>query len=407
MEHDRLPPQNIDAELSVLGSMLLEPAAILEAADVLRPGDFYRDTHQAIYRAIMALNDSGEPVDALTLIEELNRRGEFDKVGGDDAIRKILESPPHAANARYYAEIVHQKAIARELIEAGNAILRDGYSNSYSSDELRDRAEQLVFAVGQGRSSAAVPIGDLIREATRRIVDRAEGLAAPGLMTGFGDLDDLLGGLTPGNLVVLAARPGMGKTALALGLALHVAGHLGVGSLFVSLEMGGGELAERLLSNTVGIASSKIKVSRFLTDAERHRVAEMAPLFDGMPLWVDESPILTPTQVAATARRFKARHDIGLVVVDYLQLVSAEDERSPRQEQVAATSRRLKAMAKEIDAPVLVLAQLNRQSERREDRRPMLSDLRESGQIEQDADVVMLLHRPSITTPTTSPASPS
>lgn len=400
----KFPPRNLEAEQAVIGSMLLDPACLVEVSSILEAGDFHGDAHQVLYRAILSLHDDGRPFDAVTLIDELSRVGRLEKAGGEEVIRKALEQTPHAANAAYYAQIVRQRSVARRVVEAAHETLREGYSDGFTADELVDRAERRFFAIGQGRlREEAVPIGDLVRRAMLRIAERAEGFAASGLGTGYGDLDDLTGGLSPGNLVVLAARPGMGKTALALGIADHVAGSLDVGTLFVSLEMAGGELAERVLSARSGVPSTKIKAARFLSDEGRRSLDEAAPLIEGLPLWVDDSASLTPSQISASARRFKARHDIGLLVVDYLQIVVPEDDRQPRQEQVAGASRRFKALAKEIGCPVLVLAQLNRQPEQRADRRPVLSDLRESGQIEQDADLVILLHRPEYYDPIDKP----
>jgi replicative DNA helicase len=403
MDPLRLPPQNLDAELAAIGGMLLDRRAIFDVADVLAADDFYRDSHQVVFRAIMALHDAGSPVDAVTLVEELRRRGDFEKAGCDEVIRKALEDTPSAANAGYHAKIVRQKAIARSVVESANETLREVASGRYTSDELIDRAERRIFAIGGGRRPGrVVAIGDVLPAAMTRIFDRAEGLAVGGLATGYADLDSVLGGLSAGSMVVLAARPSMGKTAMALGIASHAASR-GVGSLFFSLEMGESEIVERLLSDWSGVSSSRLKAARFLTDGERQGLATVAAARRDVQLWLDDSGSPTATQVASTARRFKAQHDVGLLVVDYLQLVAADDEKAPRQEQVAATSRRLKALAKELGVPILVLAQLNRQSERREDRRPMLSDLRESGQIEQDADVVLLLHRPEYYDPNDKP----
>jgi replicative DNA helicase len=393
---DRLPPQNLEAELCVLGSVLLDNETLHDVVPLVRPEDFYRDSHQAIYRAIRDLYDLGKAIDAITLVEELNKRAEFEKVGGDDAIRKILEAPPHAANAKYYAQIVRQKAISRELIEGANEILRDGYSNNFSADELLQSAERRIFAIAEDQATGeTADVKDVLVTAMDRISAKAENRhAVSGVATGFHDLDEITGGFQGTQLVILAARPSMGKTALALNICEHVICELKKSVLFVSLEMGEVELVERLLSSRGRVDGYKIRTGKGLGTQEMAQLGRAYNELHKSPLFIDSTPARNMLQITANARRLKLRQDLGLIVLDYIQLVDAEESRDSRQEQIAKISRRLKQLARELNIPVIALSQLNRGVENREDRRPRMADLRESGAIEQDADLVLLLHRP-------------
>jgi replicative DNA helicase len=393
---DRLPPQNLEAERGVLGSVLLDNEALHDVVPILKVEDFYRDTHQIIFRTIRELYDLGHAVDTITLTEELTRRGEYTRIGGDDALAEILGAVPHAANAPYYAQIVRQKAVTRELIQAANEILREGYSNSHSSDELLERAERLVFNIAEDQSSGAtVELRDVVTRAMDRIALRAdERHPVTGLSSGYFELDDLTAGFQGQQLIILAARPSMGKTAFALNLCEHAAVERRSGVLFVSLEMGQLELAERLLCARSKVDGHKLRTGQGLGTRE---MALLGKAYDEMreaPLFIDDTPARTMMQITANARRLKLRHNIGLIVVDYIQLIDSDDSRDSRQEQIAKISRRLKTLARELDVPVIALSQLNRGVENREDRRPRMADLRESGAIEQDADMVLLLHRP-------------
>jgi replicative DNA helicase len=393
---DRLPPQNLEAELCVLGSVLLDNETLHDVVPLVKVEDFYRDSHQTIYRAIRDLYDLGRAIDAITLVEELNKRGDFEKVGGDDTIRKILEAPPHAANAKYYAQIVRQKSISRELIEGANEILRDGYSNNFSADELLQSAERRIFAIAEDQAAGeTVELKDVIVQAMDRITARAEDRhAVTGIGTGYFDLDEITGGFQGSQLVILAARPSMGKTALALNICEHVICELKKAVLFVSLEMGELELVERLLSSRSRVDGHKLRTGKNLGQQDLVALGRGYAELRAAPLFIDDTPARNMLQITANARRLKLRQDIGLVVVDYIQLVDSEESRDSRQEQIAKISRRLKQLARELNVPVIALSQLNRAVENREDRRPRMADLRESGAIEQDADLVLLLHRP-------------
>jgi len=393
---DRLPPQNIEVEQCVLGAALLDNETLHDIVQILKIEDFYRDSHQVIYKTIRDLYELARPVDGIILAEELTKRGELEQVGGDEAIRTILEAPPHAANAKFYAQIVRQKAVSRELIEAANEILRDGYSNSFSSDDLLQSAERKIFAIAEEQSTGeTVELKDVIVSAMDRITARAEDRhAVTGVGTGYFDLDEITGGFQGSQLIILAARPSMGKTALALNICEHVICDLKKAVLFVSLEMGELELVERLLSSRARVDGHKLRTGKNLGQQDLVALGRGYAELRAAPLFIDDTPARNMLQVTANARRLKLRQDIGLICIDYIQLVDSEESRDSRQEQIAKISRRLKQLARELNIPVVALSQLNRAVENREDRRPRMADLRESGAIEQDADLVLLLHRP-------------
>jgi replicative DNA helicase len=393
---DRLPPTNIEAEKCVLGCMLLDNATIDEISLRLRPDDFYRDAHQTLYAAILTLHASGTPADPMTLEESLLRACRLSDVGGDRAIVEMLQAPPHAGNACYYATIVHEKAVSRRLIEQANATIRECYSNTYTADELREMAESRIYAIGDERCSGHVRSSlDGLDEFDLKLTRRMDG-EVTGLPSGIRVLDELTGGFQPGSLTVVGARPSMGKSALMLNIVDHVAVDLGVPAFFVSMEMSRSDLVERMVCTRAEVDSRLVRNASVLQDHQIARVNEAVRRFREAPFPIDDGGNQTASRIAANARRLKSRAGIGLVVVDYLQLVEGESDgpRASRQEQVAAISRRLKQMAMDLDLPVIAVSQLNRQAEAREDHRPRMSDLRESGSIEQDADTVMLLHRP-------------
>jgi replicative DNA helicase len=395
---DRLPPQNLEAERSLLGSVLLDNDVLHEIVPMLGVPDFYRDVHQTIYHAIRDMYDLGKGIDAVTLADELIRRDQFDKIGGDETLREIVDSVPHAANAKYYAGIVREKAIGRQLIDSATEIIRDGYSNQYTAQELLESAERKVFAIAEEQIQGdTLDLKDVITQAMDRIAERASsgGHAVTGVASGLVDLDDITGGFQPGQLVILAARPSMGKTAMALNICDHAAIVQKTSVLCVSLEMGHLEIAERLLCARSGIDGYKLRTGMGLGNREMTQLAKaFSELSKGGPIFIDDTPARNMLQITASARRLKLRSKIGLIVVDYIQLVDSEDSRDSRQEQIAKISRRLKTLARELELPVIALSQLNRAVESREDRRPRMADLRESGAIEQDADIVLLLHRP-------------
>jgi replicative DNA helicase len=393
---DRLPPQNIEAEQGVLGSILLENDVLHDVVPVLKVEDFYRDTHQVIYQVICDLYDLGKPIDALTLAEELIRRDQYRAIGGDDTLAEILHGVPHAANARYYADIVHQKSIQRQLIEAANEILREGYSNTFTAEDLLQAAERRIFNIAEDQTQGdTFELSGVVEKAMERIALRTESKhPITGLGTGYFEFDDMTGGLQNEQLIILAARPSMGKTAFALNICDHVAVTLKVPTLFVSLEMGRMELAERLLCARSRVDGHKLRTGQNLGNRELKMLGDGYSDLRTAPLYIDDTPARNMLQITANARRLKLRQNLGLIVVDYIQLIDSENSRDSRQEQIAKISRRLKTLAREIKIPVIALSQLNRAVENREDRRPRMADLRESGAIEQDADMVLLLHRP-------------
>lgn len=402
---DRLPPQNLEAEQGVLGSILLDNDVLHEIITFLKAEDFYRDTHQVLFRVIREMYDLGKAIDPITLADELARRGLYAKIGGDEFLEQIVSTVPHAANAKYYAQIVRQKSVQREIIESCNHILREGYSNTLTSDELLELAERRIFDIAEDQTSGdTVELHDVITRAMDRIVRRSEERhPVTGVATGFLELDDITGGFQASQLIILAARPSMGKTAMALNICEHAILERNTSVLFVSLEMGEMELAERLLCARSRVDNHKLRTGQNLGHREMTQLGKAYGELQAAPMFIDDTPARNMLQVTANARRLKMRQDVGLIIVDYIQLVDAEDGRESRQEQIAKISRRLKTLARELQVPVIALSQLNRNVENREDRRPRMADLRESGAIEQDADLVLLLHRPEYYDPNDQP----
>ncbi len=402
---DRLPPQNLEAEQGVLGGILLDNDVLHEVVPLLKVEDFYRDTHQILFRTIRELYDLGKAIDVITLSEELTRRDQYKAIGGDEALSLIVNSVPHAANAKYYAQIVRQKSISRELIECANQMLRDGYSNNFTSEQLLEAAERRVFSIAEDQTKGeTVELKDVVTDAMARIALRSESRhPVSGVATGYLELDDITAGLQPEQLVIVAARPSMGKTALALNICDHAAVTNKTPVLFVSLEMGRLELAERLLCARSRVDGHKLRTGQNLGTRELTLLGKGFDELRSAPLFIDDTPLRNMLQITANARRLKRRENLGLIVIDYIQLVDSDESRDSRQEQIAKISRRLKTLAREIEVPVIALSQLNRAVENREDRKPRLSDLRESGAIEQDADLVLLLHRPEVYDPNDQP----
>ena len=387
-------PANVDAERAVLGSILLKPDVCDDVALVVRPEDFHDESHQIIYRHLLDLHDGGKRVDATILHERLRTKGDFDRVGGIPAIADIVAAVPHAAHAAHYAQIVRDKSMLRSLIDASTDILRDAYDSVDEPRELLSRAESKIFEILEHRSSAEAKQIDAVLEAVMVRMDARmkHEHALGGVETGFTDLDSLCGGLHNSELIILAARPSMGKTAFAMNIAEHVAISTRQPVLFVSLEMACLELADRLLCSAAQVNGHRLR-NGTISQEDRKRLVQKSAEISSAPLFIDDTPGRTLTEIAAVARRLKRRQGLALVVIDYLQLIEPDNPRDPRQEQVARIARRLKMMSRELDIPVLCLAQLNRQAEVSRDNKPRLNHLRESGAIEQDADVVMFVHR--------------
>jgi len=388
----------------VLGSILLLNEAIDDVGEVLIPDHFYSDAHQKIYSAIRDLYENNiRGIDAVTLAEELMRRNEFEEMGGAAYLAEILEAVPHAAHVRYYSNIVREKWMQRTLIYACTEILAESYEISTDVEDLLQSAERKIFSiVEQQEGSANIAIGDILMDAFHRIDERMNNEGdVSGTTTGFTDLDAQTTGFQPTELVILAARPSMGKTALVCNVAEAVARD-GKGVLFFSLEQSNLELAERFLCITAKVNGHDLRAGN-LTGEQRDKLMVASDELSRLPLFIDDKPGRTMGQIAALARRLHRKNPLGIIIIDYLQLVEPEDKGSPREQQIAGISRRLKFLAKELRVPVVALAQLNRGVELREDKRPRLADLRESGAIEQDADMVMFLHRPDAYDPEDRP----
>jgi replicative DNA helicase len=392
----RDPPFDLDAEMGVLGSILILPQVLDDVASILRNDDFYDDANRKLFATMREMYDDGEKIDVKLLVARLKRKEQFDSIGGAAYLGRLSQAVPNAAHAIYYGKIVAEKATYRSLIESSTEILSDAYEQTQDARELVAQAEQKIFAIMNGRTSNSVSsINDVLHSAMDRIEARLAGEHVEGgAETGFRDFDDMTGGLHNSELIILAARPSMGKTALAMNMAQHVAINVQIPVLFVSLEMSAIELADRMLCSLAKVNGHRLRNGTISTD-DRARLGEKASEISQSPLYVDDSPSRTVSEIAAAARRIKRRHgeQLGLIVIDYLQLIEPDNQRDPRQEQVAKIARRLKGMARELEVPVLCLSQLNRQAEDSKDHRPKLSHLRESGAIEQDADVVMFVHR--------------
>ncbi|MGL4305692.1 MAG: replicative DNA helicase [Mycobacteriaceae bacterium] len=393
----RQPPQDMAAEQSVLGGMLLSKDAIADVLEKLRPNDFYRPAHQSIYEAILDLYGRGEPADAVTVAAELDRRGELRRIGGAPYVHTLISTVPTAANAGYYAEIVSEKALLRRLVEAGTRVVQYGYAGADGQDvaEVVDRAQAEIYEVTERRTAEDfVPLEELLQPTMDEIDSIASrGGISLGVPTGFVDLDEVTNGLHPGQMIIVAARPGVGKSTLGLDFMRSCSIKHGMASVIFSLEMSKTEIVMRLLS-----AEAKIKLgdmrSGKMSDDDWTKLARRMSEISEAPLYIDDSPNLTMMEIRAKARRLKQKADLKLIVVDYLQLMSSGKKVESRQLEVSEFSRHLKLMAKELEVPVVAISQLNRGSEQRQDKRPMVSDLRESGSLEQDADMVILLHRP-------------
>jgi replicative DNA helicase len=399
---DRLPPHNRDAERSLLSSMLRDNNVIPEAVNLVKADHFYVFGHQKIFEAITKLNDdAGKPADIVTVAEYLIQNKLLDDVGGPGYLAELWDAAPSAANFRQYAEIIRQKAIVRNLIHACTDLQAEAQDQSQPATELLDSAERRILEIAEmGLTGNTVTLHEAIQEAfTRLDQKKLPGQEFSGVRTGYLDLDELTAGFQKNELIIIAARPSVGKTAFALNIARHVVVEDGMPVLFVSLEQAKVELADRLLCCQARVDSHKMRRGH-LDSAEMSKIVDAGEaLGGGAKLFIDDTPGQNMLRIAANARRLKKREDIRLVMIDYLQLIDPDDRRESRQEQVSGISRRLKFLARELKLPVVALAQVNRSSEDRTDHRPRLSDLRESGAIEQDADTVMMLHRPDSTEP--------
>ncbi len=394
----RVPPHNMAAEESLLGAMLLSKDAIADAIEIVDAADFYKPAHQHIFDAITSLYSVGEPADTVTVSEELSRAGLLEGMGGGSFLVSYLTATPAATNAGKYAQIVKEHALLRRLINVGTEIAEVGYSQPDDVIKAIDGAETLVFNLSQGRAAdTTAEIRDLLDANLDRLEQLYEqGDAITGTPTGFLDLDELLSGLQPSSLVVVGARPAMGKTSFALGMVANAALHANRPVLFFSLEMSQLELSQRILCSEARVDATRVRNGK-LNEDDWSRISHGVGRLAEAPIWIDDNPNTTVMEIRAKARRLKSRTgDLGLVIVDYLQLMTGRAGAESRQVEVSEISRGLKILARELECPVVALSQLSRGLESRTDKRPMLSDLRESGSIEQDADVVMFLYRDEV-----------
>lgn len=392
----RQPPWSSEAEQAVLGAMLLDGDAALKAAELLDDTMFYREGNRILFRAMIALTERTDAIDPVTLRDELMRRGELDRIGGMDYLATLVDVVPTAANVEYHARIVRDKAVLRRLAEAATSIAQDVYDGRTAAGDALDNAEHRVFQVAQfRRAEEFVRIKELIWPTMERIEQLQSGAGSvSGVASGFPDLDLMTAGFQKADLIIIAARPSMGKTAFALNVLQHAAIDHNVGVAMFSLEMSKDQLVQRLLCSEGLVDAQRLRRGN-LRDEDYPKLARAAGLLSAAPIWIDDSASLTPLAMRSKARRLKMEHGIGLIVVDYLQLMQGPQDVENRNQEISHISRSLKGLAKELDLPVIALSQLSRAPEQRggEHRRPQLSDLRESGAIEQDADVVIFIYR--------------
>jgi replicative DNA helicase len=391
---DRVPPQNLEAEQAVLGSMLIERAAIEKAAEILKPEDFYRDAHRYIFESMLTLAERDEPVDLITLEDELKTRDYLDNVGGRVYLINLMEAPATAANVDYYARLVEEKSILRRLMDAGTQIQGLVYSEFDAIDDVVDRAERLVFDVGQRRMGQYFHhLRPLLDEELDRIEKRYENKGiTTGRMTPFDDLNYMTSGLQPSDLIIVAGRPSMGKTTLAVQLAQHIALNEKLPAALFSLEMSKEQLVTRMICSESRVDAHRLRTG-YLQSDDWQRVGEGISRLAEAPIYIDDTPDVSAMEMRAKCRRLQAEHGLGVVVIDYLQLMRSHKRTENRNQELSEIARACKTLARELKVPVIALSQLSRAVESRPDKRPLLSDLRESGAIEAEADVVMFIYR--------------
>jgi replicative DNA helicase len=392
---DRPLPHNLEAERSVLGAILIHNDAFNSAAEVLKPRDFYRDAHRRIFEKMVQLSERGNAIDFVTLKEELSRSGELDEVGGPAYIAALVDGLPHATNIEYYARIVREKSTLRNLIYSANKILANAYEAEQEPNQILDEAEQSIFAIAEDRVRAGFVSMRALAHASFETIERAHERKQliTGVPSGFADLDELTAGFQPGDLVIIAARPSVGKTALALNVAQHVGTKTGRTVGIFSLEMSKEQLFLRMLTSEARIDSHRLRTG-FLVESDWGRLSHALGTLSEAKIYIDDTPNIGVLEMRAKSRRLAAEHGLDMLVIDYIQLMQGRGRFENRTLEVASISRSLKGLAKELSVPVIVISQLSRAPEARSDHRPLLSDLRESGALEQDADVVVMLFRP-------------
>ena len=389
-----VPPQSLEAEESILSAILVDNDTLPEILEILSPQDFYRSSHQKMFTAITELFSKDEPIDLVTLTNILRERGWLEGIGGATYLANLVDTVPFAVNAQYYAKIIHEKACLRKLIEKSNAIAKRCFEDRGDVESVIDFAESSIFEISENKIKPAFyPIGKIIEVNIDALEERQGNKAlVTGVPTGFTKLDELTAGLQKSDLVILAGRPGMGKTAFALNIAKNSAVDANVPVAIFSLEMSKEQLSFRMLSSEARIDSSRLRRG-FITQDDWIKITDAAGFLSQAPIFIDDSPNITVLEIRAKSRRLKMESDIGLIIIDYLQLMKGRASAERRDLEISEISRCLKALAKELDIPVLALSQLNRKLEERSDKRPQLADLRESGALEQDADVVAFIYR--------------
>jgi len=392
-----LPPQNIEAEESLISAILVDNNTLLDVIEILAPEDFYRTAHQKIYAAITDLFNKAEPIDLVTLANKLKEKGHLEEIGSASYLARLVDTVPLAVNAQHYAKIVHDKAALRRLIEKANAIVKRCFEERGNADDVIDFAESAIFEISEKKSQQAFyPLSKIILGNIETLEENQGNRSlVTGVPTGFSRLDNLTSGFQNSDLIILAARPSMGKTALALNIARNAAVDANIPVAVFSLEMSKEQLSLRMLCSEARIDSSRLR-GGFFSMEDWHRLTDAAGILSESPIYIDDSASLSAMDIRAKARRLKMEKNIGLVVIDYLQLMQGRAGAERRDIEISEISRSLKALAKELDLPVLALSQLNRMLEQRNDKRPRLSDLRESGALEQDADVVAFIYRDEV-----------
>jgi replicative DNA helicase len=393
----RIPPQAVDVEMAVLGAMLLEKGAIAKVIEILDDASFYKPAHQRIFAAMIALFERSEPVDLITLIEELRRRGELEKVGGEYYLTELTTRVTTAANVEYHAHIVLEKALMRQLIASSSEMASRAYSETEDALDLLDEAEQKVFQISEQRMKKSFVSMNTAVHSTMEMLESIHGKhsGVTGVPSGFTELDNYTGGFQKSDLIIVAGRPSQGKTALVLSISRNASILHDVPIGFFSLEMSSQQLVLRLICAEARVDAHSVRTGRLPEDEWRKLSTSVGKLYKAK-IFIDDTPALTALEIRAKARRLKAEHNVGMIVVDYLQLMQGPKNVQSREQEISTISRSLKALAKELNIPVVALSQLNRAVETRSDKRPVLADLRESGAIEQDADVVLFVHRPEM-----------
>ena len=390
----RIPPHSVESEQSILGSIILDKDAIITVAETINPSDFYKEAHKIIYESMLKLNSNNEPIDLITLIEELRKEGHLDNIGGISYLTSLSTIVPTTSNVKYYANIVKEKSVMRQLIKASNEIINLGYDASTDVQEILDKAEKNIFDISQEKSGDDIQPINLVLQDTFDMIERlcTQKSDVTGITTGFADLNKKINGLQRTDLILLAARPAMGKTAFSLNLVQNAALKGDASVAVFSLEMSKEQLVQRILSAQSNVELSKIKTGT-LGESDWPRIIDAMAVLSEANIFIDDTPGIKISEIRSKCRRLKIENGLDLIMIDYLQLMEGEGKNENRQQEIAKISRSLKILAKELDCPVVALSQLSRSPELRKDHRPILSDLRESGSIEQDADIVMFLYR--------------